>query len=286
LEAINRYFMKPTMITRRIFSIGMALAVATVAFSAAAAPQSARVINMHGLARYSTGNNVWVPVSVGTVLKPGAMVQTASESSVDVLLSGEAAAKPSPIINQNSDIYRPSTEALQTVVRLRDNTLLAIDKLTAEQTGVDTVSDTQLDLRAGRAFVNVKKTSAASRFEIKLPNGVAGIRGSVGEFAAGGFITMYSGSTVVTYMNPSNPTETITKVINAGQQYDLNTDTYKPVPMGAREQALNDAGGMSTPPAGGQPGVQVAKDPTISCISPTSPSITSAAPVPPEQPEY
>jgi hypothetical protein len=266
--------MKPTTITRRIFSIGMALVMATAAWSATAAPQSARVINLHGLARYSTGNNVWLPLTVGTVLKPGAVIQTASESSADLLLSGEEAPKPGPAINQQ-DVYQPATKAFATVVRLRDNTLLAIDRLTAQQTGVDTISETQLDLRAGRVFVNVKKTSAASRFEIKLPNGVAGIRGSVGDFAANGFITMYLGSAVVTYMNPVNPAETITKVINAGQQYDLNTDTFRPLPMGAREQALGDAERMCQRPGGDhRPGMEYIKDPTIEHISPTAPDLT------------
>ena len=68
----------------------------------------------------------------------------------------------------------------QNVIRMWGNTVLAIDKLTQFDTGVQTVSDTELDLRAGRIFFNVKKMSATSQFIIKIPNGVAGIRGSVG----------------------------------------------------------------------------------------------------------
>lgn len=262
--------MKSNTITRGCLRFAVALAAAAAVSSVLAAPQSARVIKLQGMARYSTGNNFWMPVKVGTELKTGSVIQTASESSVDLLLSGEDVQirNPSPIVNQQV-VHMPSSEALQTIVRLRDNTLLAIDKLTMERTGVDTVSDMQLDLRAGRVFFNVKKTSAASRFEIKLPNGVAGIRGSIGEFAVGGPLTMYLGSAVVTYVNPANPAETITKVINAGQHYDLTTDTYRPVPMEIRQQFINQAEEMSLWPGQVIPYIN---DPTVQYISSTTPN--------------
>jgi hypothetical protein len=66
----------------------------------------------------------------------------------------------------------------QNVIRMFGNTVLSVDKLTLSDTGVDTVSDTELDLRAGGIFLNVKKMSATSQFIIKIPDGVAGIRGS------------------------------------------------------------------------------------------------------------
>ena len=63
--------------------------------------------------------------------------------------------------------YKPMVE--QNVIRMWGNTVLAIDKLTQFDTGVQTVSDTELDLRAGRIFFNVKKISATSQFIIKIP---------------------------------------------------------------------------------------------------------------------
>ena len=67
-----------------------------------------------------------------------------------------------------------------------ENTLLGIDKLTVTQTGADVVTETQLDLKAGHIFGMVKKMSAASKYEVKIPNGVAGIRGTVYDISAEG----------------------------------------------------------------------------------------------------
>ena len=71
-----------------------------------------------------------------------------------------------------------SLAAEQNIVRMWENTLLGVDKLTFTQTGADVVTETQLDLKAGHIFGMVKKMSAASKYEVKIPNGVAGIRGT------------------------------------------------------------------------------------------------------------
>jgi len=65
------------------------------------------------------------------------------------------------------------------VIRVTSDTVLAIDKLSSVNTGADKVTETELDLRSGKIFGAVKKQSAASRFEVKIPNGVAGIRGTI-----------------------------------------------------------------------------------------------------------
>ena len=56
-----------------------------------------------------------------------------------------------------------------------ENSALGIDKLTSMDTGSDSVTETQLDLKAGHIMGSVKKLSAASKYEVKIPNGVAGI---------------------------------------------------------------------------------------------------------------
>jgi hypothetical protein len=62
----------------------------------------------------------------------------------------------------------------QNVVRLSGGTTLKIDTLTVSDTGADTVSDTELDLQAGRIFASVKKLSDTSKYLVKIPNGIAG----------------------------------------------------------------------------------------------------------------
>ncbi len=66
------------------------------------------------------------------------------------------------------------------------NTTLGIDKLTITDTGADTVSDTELNLKKGKIFASVKKLSGASQYLIKLPSGIAGVRGTKFSISADG----------------------------------------------------------------------------------------------------
>ena len=91
------------------------------------------------------------------------------------------------------------------MIHLSSDSVLAIDKLMIGNTGVDAVSDTELDLRQGTIFGNVKKLSASSQYLIKMPNGIAGIRGTtfILTVGPGGAIeaTIISGSMVVSTTN-------------------------------------------------------------------------------------
>src|SRR3954469_25882861 len=156
----------------------------------------AKVIRMSGHARFTTGNNVWQPLKVGDTLRAGTVIQTENQkgSYVDLVLgdgsgvvassaSSSAAASPiTPVKNS----YQPKAE--QNVVRVWENSALGIDKLTSMDTGADSVTETQLDLKAGHIMGSVKKLSAASKYEVKIPNGVAGIRGSLYELWATGLM--------------------------------------------------------------------------------------------------
>src|SRR5205814_9579473 len=94
--------------------------------------------------------------------------------------------------------YQPTAE--QNIIRVWENSLLGIDKLTSMETGADVVTETQLDRKAGRIFGSVKKMSAASKYEVKIPNGVAGIRGTIFEITAEGIIRVASGSVVLAFV--------------------------------------------------------------------------------------
>lgn len=192
----------------------------------------AKVVRIKGPARYSTGNNVWQPLKVGMVLKPGTIVQTSTEkdSYVDLVLGDGTAPLPrvasyTPSIATSTQSYQPA--ASQNVVRLMSNTALGIDKLTIQQTGADTVTDTQLDLRAGRILGSVKKMSAASKYEVKLPNGVAGIRGTIYDISATGVVRVLVGSVVVAIVNGDG--SVTTKVVMAGQQFNPTTGEVTPI---------------------------------------------------------
>src|SRR4029079_8693429 len=114
------------------------------------------------------------------------------------------------------------------VVRVTENTTLGIDRLTSDKSGAETIIDTQLDLRAGRVLGNVKHMAAASKYEVKTPQGVAGIRGTRYDISADGRVRITQGDAVVVYV------------------------------IGGRTSTANvRAGQMSSPPttAGGNPGV-------------------------------
>lgn len=108
-----------------------------------------------GSAKYSTGGAEWMALTPGTTLYAGSTVSTAADSVVDLYLGMNGP-----------------------VVRVTEDTTLGLDKLTFTDTGADPVVETQLDLKKGTIMGNVRKLAAASRYEIKTPKGVAGIRGT------------------------------------------------------------------------------------------------------------
>ncbi|MFM2083088.1 MAG: hypothetical protein RL380_1779 [Verrucomicrobiota bacterium] len=204
----------------KLFALAAALCL--VAVTASAASNSARVSRIQGKARYSTDNKNFRDLTAGDILKPGTVIQTASESWVDVVLYDDAQAFTTvqPVVRKFN--YGIGQDAQQNVIRLRENTVLALDKLFSTGTGSDSVTETQLDLRAGRVFGNVKKLSGASKYEVKLPNGVAGIRGTLFDLSANGVLTVYFGSVAISYYDGTG--QLVTKVVYEGERLDLNTN--------------------------------------------------------------
>ena len=112
---------------------------------------------MKGTATYSTDGTNFKPIKVGMSIPQSSTVKTAAESSLDLFLGTSAG-----------------------VVRIAERSTLILTKLEQTQTGVESPVDIQLNLPEGEMYFNVNKLSQASRYEIKMPNGVAGIRGTKG----------------------------------------------------------------------------------------------------------
>ena len=239
------------------------IALAMVATVAAQNPLqgSATVVRMKGHARYTTGTGDWKPLNLGDVLKPGAIIQTdmGKGSYVDVVLSEGGAAVPVPVATGAAAVSGGPTYKLaadQNVVRVAENTVLGVDKLTAMQTGADLVTETQLDLKSGHIFGSVKKMSAASRYEIKLPNGVAGIRGTTYELWANGSGKVSGGSMVLSLVGPGGQPET--KVLSGGQAYDSQSKQVAPLPD-ADKQSLDGMEGALHAALGGEGAAAVSR---------------------------
>lgn len=227
--------------TRSLFNSLIAGAVAYAMISTLAAQTvkegEATVVRIKGPARYTMGNNVWQPLKVGVVLKPGTIVQTSTQqgSFVDLAFgaaTGEsspqpAAYKPAVVSSLASSMaYQPSAE--QNVVRVWENSALGLDKMSTQQTGMEEVTDTQLDLKTGRISGSVKKMSAASKYEVKMPNGVAGIRGTLFDIFAEGIVKVRVGSVVLAWVDPKT-SNVVTQVVSGGQSYDARNGQLTPL---------------------------------------------------------
>jgi hypothetical protein len=201
-----------------LVACGVALAMVSTLAAQTANQGAAKVVRLKGAARYSTGNNVWQPLKVGDVVKPGTVIQTAAKSHVDLILGDGSAPVARPVAGEMLS-YQPTAE--QNLVRMWENTLLSVDKLTFTETGAGVVTETQLDLKAGHIFGMVKKMSAASKYEVKIPNGVAGIRGTTYDISAEGVVKVLVGSVVLAYVGPDGTV--VTQVVMGSQKFDART---------------------------------------------------------------
>ena len=218
--------------------MGFVLTLAAGAGAQSIHPGVVTVVRIVGEARYSLGDGVWHPLVAGKFLAAGAVIQTGHEATVDIILGKkipmpEADPLPDRIsMAADSDVrglvsYKPSAE--QNVVRLTSDTVLAVDKLTVSDTGVDTVSDTELDLRQGRIYCSVKKLSGASQYLIKIPNGIAGVRGTLFVIDANGYVGALKNSVVLSIIGADG--KPITVVVGEGTRFDPQTGQISPLPV-------------------------------------------------------
>lgn len=225
------------------------LGVALLTSSANAAtsgtqPGCATVVRVEGQVEYNLGDGQWHPVVAGKVLPPGSTIHTLFNGHADVVLGREIQfpqAKPHPErIGQASDgqvtgfiDYRPSVE--QNAIRLVPDTTVSIDKLFITDTGADSVSDTELNLTQGKIFCSVKKLSGASKYLVKIPKGIAGVRGTWFSIDVAGKIVCFEstgGGVLIAFMDASgNP---VTYFVGPGNILDPNTGISSDIPPAER----------------------------------------------------
>ncbi len=186
---------------------------------------TAKVVRIKGDARYKVGSGAWQTLKRGDELNAGTIVETGIDSHIDLVLGEGAPLKPRPVIGDMLT-YQPTAE--QNMVRIWDNSRLGIDKLTMTETGADVVTDTQLDLQAGHIFGSVKKMSAASKYEVRIPNGVAGIRGTIYDISAEGVVKVLVGSIYLAYTDAQGNAKT--QVVMGQQQFDIRTGVLSALP--------------------------------------------------------
>lgn len=199
--------------------LGVGAVVLALASAAQAAVEkgTAKVLAVHGTAEVSADGNQWKTLRRGEALHEGALIRTTSSAGADL------------------DLGRNGSQ-----LRIMPNTTVALSALTYEETGVETVINTQIDLRAGRVLGNVQKLSAASKYEVKAPKAVATIRGTRYDFQADGRLVVAEGSVVVVAFRDDG--STITRVVNAKEMFTPVSGLVS----AATEADLGDVGGSAS----------------------------------------
>lgn len=141
-----------------ILSFGSIILAAAWLFTSAAqaaTPGAAQVKKIVGTASYTDAKGGG-PLKEGDILFQGATIITGAGSYVDLFLG----------VNGDS-------------LRVEADSTLALNKLDYTRAG-EVIVNTQLEVKKGSTVANVvNKLSKASKYEIKTPAGVAGIRGTV-----------------------------------------------------------------------------------------------------------
>ena len=179
----------------KLLACGVALTAILAVCSAQAASGRAVVRGVRGTASYSEQGGEWKPLKTGQALGPGATVKTSVDGQVDLYL-GE----------NGPDVH------------LFDSTTLGLDRLNIERTGMEAATETSLNLTSGTIRGDVHKLSAASKYEVKTPNAVVGVRGTKYQISANGVVHVIEGSMVVVYINPSTQ-QMSTHTVGAGQTF-------------------------------------------------------------------
>ena len=198
------------------------------------------------------------------------------ESTPSVPGGAGVAVAPDPQV-RGYEAAKPMAE--QNVIRMSPDSMLAIDQLTVIDTGADSVSTTELDLRAGRIFASVKKMSANSQFTIKIPNGVAGIRGSKGSLGADGSAEWLTGEIFISFIGANGQPHVV--VVHGGFEYNPQTGQILSLPPRVIAELKRYDAYSTTLFAQVYP---IARDLTLVFISPTQGAVTPATVAPRHRP--
>ncbi|MEW6306979.1 MAG: FecR domain-containing protein [Verrucomicrobiota bacterium] len=179
------------------------------------------VVEVIGAATYVDASAQSGPIKRGQTLASGTTITTGPGSTVrlDLGLNGQQ-------------------------LTVKPDSVLSLDKLNIQRTGADVVIETKLEVRKGSILGNVKKLSAASSYEVKTANGVAGIRGTAFHIFAIGIFRCLNGQIIVTISSPGAPARAFT--VTTGNQLGGGGPgggqlTLTPIPPQELRQLLSEA---------------------------------------------
>ncbi|HEX4122785.1 MAG TPA: FecR family protein [Verrucomicrobiae bacterium] len=178
---------------------------------------------IQGNVEVQQGGN-WTPATVNEELDSGSVVRTGAGSRCDLSVNG-----------------------LSSAVRLGPDSTLGLTDMSRTSASGDADRATMLDLQQGSIIGNVKKLSANSRYEIKTPHGVAGIRGTDFQVTAvlqpdGHYVVTFTSITgqviVSASITPGGPI--VVKVLRDGESWTPGEGDVHPTPIYILTQLENE----------------------------------------------
>jgi hypothetical protein len=191
--------------SRVVLSFAVALGAALASNAHAVMQPTELVIqDVNGTATYSVAG-AWQPLAKGMKLGSGAIIKTAADSTVDLLLPASA-----------------------TALRLTPDSALRLDKLKKEAAGEMTISETSVTLLAGAVAGTQRKLASPSHFQINMASGgSAHIVGTEYYVRADGAVSVVSGAVSINYNLPGNG-GSVKVTITAGFSFDPATGKVVP----------------------------------------------------------
>lgn len=189
IGAILVRMLKPVQRLLGAISLGL-LAMVPYSHSQSSVPVQALVRAVSGTASVSYEGQTAQRVRVGARYPGGTRIETGSGSFVDLFLGRGGG-----------------------VLRIRENTSIVIEKLTLTETGSELVSETGLNLISGEILGVVSRLSPGSIYEVKLPDGIVGIREGRYRLRVPGGLQMLTGEGVYVRDGKAN-------VVLAGYEYN------------------------------------------------------------------
>ena len=171
----------------------------------------AKIIQARGPARFSPDNRSWQPLKSGGLLNAGSLIQTGAKASVDIQLGDAEVAS-----------------GAGNEIRILENSVLSITRLSAQDTGAGRVEDIELSLRAGQITGVAPRMAAASNFEIAISGEVVGIRGGNYQINSSGVVSVRTGVAIAALTTASG--SVITKEVIAGHRFDPATGSVTELP--------------------------------------------------------
>ena len=169
--------------------------------AAEAAPGNAVVTDTKGTVQYSEAGGEWQTLTTRKTLVPGTTIKTGVGSQVELFIKNNGP------------------------LRVLADTTVGLDKLNIDRSGVEVVVETQLNLTKGTIQGHVDKLASASKYEVKTPHNVIGVKATAGpvdfQISADDKVAVKEGSLLVVYTAPGQAPGQFT--VNAGQTFNPPT---------------------------------------------------------------